>query len=133
MSRYTFSLQTRARTEFVNIDHLLKNAVQKSGVQEGICVVFNPHTTAAITINENADPDVVRDLREVLDRIIPSDIHFKHFEGNSDAHFKSSLFGPSLSLVVEGGRIVLGTWQSVYFCEVDGPRQRSVTIKVIKG
>ena len=125
-------VQTQAHNEMRNIDSLVQGVVSESGVQEGLCVVWVPHTTAGVTINENADPDVVRDIVYEMNKIVPAQDHYHHMEGNSDGHIKSSLFGPSLTLIVTGGRPVLGTWQSVYFCEFDGPRHRRVFVKVIK-
>jgi len=98
---------------------------------DGVLVIFVPHTTAAVTINENADPDVKNDILSYLSRLIPADAGFRHMEGNSDAHIKSSLVSPSLSILVSGGKVVLGTWQSVFFCEFDGPRTRKLYLKYI--
>ncbi len=128
-----YTVRTSSRVQFVNIDDLLADAVNESGIKDGICVVFVPHTTAGVTINENADPDVVRDIIMEVNKIVPFQDGYHHMEGNSAAHIKSSLVGPSLSLIIENGRIVYGTWQSVYFCEFDGPRTRRVYIKVIEG
>ena len=125
-------VQTQAHNEMRNIDSLVQGVVSESGVQEGLCVVWVPHTTAGVTINENADPDVVRDIVYEMNKIVPAQDHYHHMEGNSDGHIKSSLFGPSQTLIVTGGRLILGTWQSVYFCEFDGPRHRRVFVKVIK-
>ncbi|MBN1542412.1 YjbQ family protein [candidate division KSB1 bacterium] len=133
MRNRTYRLQTETRSQFINIDRFVEQAIGESAVRDGICLVFVPHTTAAVTINENADPDVLRDLCRACDRLIPSDLEFRHREGNSDAHFKAGLFGSSVTIPVENGRPVLGTWQSIYFCEFDGPRQRTLTIRVIKG
>ena len=133
MKAKQFTVRTSSRVQFVNIDDLLADAVNESGIKDGICVVFVPHTTAGVTINENADPDVVRDIIMEVNKIVPFQDGYHHMEGNSAAHIKSSLVGPSLSLIVENGGIVYGTWQSVYFCEFDGPRTRRVYIKVIEG
>ena len=127
------SISTKSRTEFVLVDGKVQDVVKESGVQEGICLVWIPHTTAAVTINENADPSVVRDILYETEKVIPFQDSYQHLEGNSAAHIKSSLFGPSLSLVVTGGRLVLGTWQSIYFCEFDGPRTRRMFVKVMEG
>jgi secondary thiamine-phosphate synthase enzyme len=105
----------------------------KSGIREGLCLLFVPHTTAAITINENADPDVVRDLLVTLERLVPRHGDYRHGEGNSDAHLKASLMGFSCQIPVSGGRLALGTWQGIYFCEFDGPRRRQLCIGFIKG
>jgi len=108
----------------------IQRLVTGSGVDRGFCYLFNPHTTAALTINENADPDVMRDILAGLDRTIPWKADYRHGEGNSAAHIKASLFGPSLQIMVEHGRLVLGTWQGIYFCEFDGPRQRHLEVRV---
>ncbi|MFC1725582.1 secondary thiamine-phosphate synthase enzyme YjbQ [candidate division KSB1 bacterium] len=125
-----FNVRTNSRIEFINIDNHVLKAVSESGVQEGQCIVFVPHTTAGVTINENADPDVRRDINTHLNKLIPSSGDYFHAEGNSDGHIKSSLIGQSLTLIVSNGKPVLGTWQSVFFCEFDGPRTRSVIIRV---
>lgn len=125
------SVRTRSRTEFVDITSEVQNAVRQSGVRSGICQVFVPHTTAGVTINENADPSVVHDILMELNKVIPFDDHYHHLEGNSAAHIKSSLVGPSLTVLVEDSRILLGTWQGIYFCEFDGPRHRQVWVKII--
>ena len=114
----------------VNIDRLVTEAVRESGVSEGSCIVFVPHTTAAVTINENADPDVQRDVIMELNKVIPFSDGYAHMEGNSAAHIKTTLTGSSETILIEGGRPMLGTWQSVFFCEFDGPRNRKVWISV---
>ena len=126
-----YSVSTNSRTELVRIDHLIDKAIKESDVTDGICTVFVPHTTAGVTINENADPDVVSDILKELNKVIPFSDNYAHSEGNSAAHIKSSLVGCSLSIFVESGTLKLGTWQSVYFCEFDGPRRRKVWIKII--
>ena len=126
----TLSVKTSSRVEMVDITAQVANAIRDEGVQDGLAVVFVPHTTAGVTINENADPDVARDIRSHLDKLVPPNEGYAHAEGNADAHIKSSLFGPSLVLIVSGGRPVLGTWQAVYFCEGDGPRRRKVHVAV---
>jgi secondary thiamine-phosphate synthase enzyme len=127
-----FSIQTRSRNEFVEITDQVREAVAAAGIQSGFCVVYCPHTTAAITVNENADPDVVHDMLLYLDRTIPQrQAGFRHGEGNSDSHIKASLVGPSVTLIVDGGDVVLGRWQGVYFCEFDGPRTRRVMVQVM--
>jgi secondary thiamine-phosphate synthase enzyme len=129
-----FEVKTQSRSEFVDITLKVVEAVGESGVQSGIALVYCPHTTSAITINENADPDVVRDLEMKSSKLIErDDTDFTHAEGNSDSHLKSSLFGASEMLIVEGGAPMLGTWQGVYLAEFDGPRTRSVFVKVIAG
>lgn len=127
-----FSVKTTARNQFVEITDQVRQAIAASGIQAGICVVYCPHTTAAITVNENADPDVVHDMLHYLNKTIPQhQAGFRHTEGNSDSHIKASLVGPSVTLIVDGGDIVLGRWQGVYFCEFDGPRTRSVHTHVV--
>lgn len=126
----TITVPTRFRTEMINIDHQISQVVNESGVQEGICLLWVPHTTAAVTINENADPSVVRDILHETEKVIPFQDGYQHHEGNSAAHIKSSLFGPSLQLIVADGELLLGTWQSVFFCEFDGPRTRKLVLKV---
>jgi len=117
----------------INVDSQVMDVVKESGVQEGICLLWVPHTTAGVTINENADPSVVRDILYETEKVIPFQDGYQHMEGNSAAHIKSSLFGPSLSLIITGGRLLLGTWQSVFFCEFDGPRTRRLFVKVMEG
>lgn len=124
-----FQVRTRSRTELVDITDGIRDAIRREGIRDGICVVYCPHTTAAITIQENADPDVVADLLKELNKIVPFEDGYRHGEGNSAAHVKSSMIGASEAFVVENGRPVLGTWQGVYFCEFDGPRSRRVIVK----
>ena len=126
-----FTVSTHDRTELINIDDQVQRMVNESGVRTGICQVFIPHTTAAVTINENADPDVVRDILKEIDKVIPFDDGYRHGEGNSAAHIKSSLVGCDQTVPIEEGRLVLGTWQSIFFCEFDGPRQRKVIVQII--
>ena len=127
----TFTVKTSARIEWINITAGVQQAVAASGIAEGICVVFVPHTTAAVTVNENADPDVPHDVDIALDCISPDRREFLHGEGNSAAHTKSSLVGPSLTIIVSDGRLLLGTWQGVWFNEYDGPRNRKVYVRVM--
>ena len=127
----TFQVKTSSRTEMIDITHSVQEAVRKSDVKEGICMIFVPHTTAAVTINENADPSVSQDILMELNKIVPFEDPYRHTEGNSPAHVKASLMGPSLSVAIESGKIILGTWQGIFFCEFDGPRNRKVYIKVI--
>ncbi|MFP3090724.1 secondary thiamine-phosphate synthase enzyme YjbQ [Treponema sp. TIM-1] len=127
----TVTLRTNARDEWLNITGEVRRIVAVSGVQEGICVVFVPHTTAAITVNENADPDVSRDVLLALDRISPDRKEFRHAEGNSAAHTKTSLVGPSITLIVSEGQPLLGVWQGIWFNEYDGPRTRKVYVRVL--
>ena len=126
-------VQTNSQTEFVLVDRQIDAVVKESGIKKGLCVLWVPHTTAAVTINENADPSVVRDILYETNKIIPFSDGYHHMEGNSAAHIKSSLFGPSLNLIVADGHLVLGTWQSIYFCEFDGPRHRHLFVKVVEG
>jgi len=125
----TLTVKTGSRVEMIDITSQVADAIAKEGVSEGTAVVFVPHTTAGITINENADPSVTRDIVAETNKIVPFDDAYHHTEGNSAAHIKSCLFGPSLVLLVSGGRPVLGTWQAVYFCEFDGPRRRKVYVR----
>ncbi len=126
-----FSVTTRSRTELVDITCEVTNIVRASGIDEGICVVYIPHTTAAVTINENADPSVTADIIHSLDKIIPwNDPAYTHMEGNSAAHVKSSFLGCSASVIVKEGKLLLGVWQGVYFCAFDGPRERKVYARV---
>jgi len=125
------SIETRDRTEWQDITALVADAVASSGVAHGVCHVFVPHTTAGVTINENADPSVVRDINATLDRLVPWSGDYTHREGNSAAHIKSVLVGSSVAVAVEGGELRLGTWQGIYFCEFDGPRHRQVQVQVV--
>ncbi len=127
-----FDVETRQRNTFVEITAQVRQVVKRSGVRDGFCIVYCPHTTAAITINENADPDVVHDMLAWLERTIPQhQAGFRHAEGNSDSHIKASLVGSSVTVLIERGELVLGRWQGVYFCEFDGPRTRKVHVKVM--
>lgn len=128
-----FSVSTGAREQMVDVTRRVAEVVAESGVHSGVVVVFSMHTTAAVTINENADPDVVTDMVAGLDRIAPRDAGWRHREGNSDGHIKTSLVGPSVTVPVEGGRLVLGTWQGIYLCEFDGPRTRILDVTVLPG
>ena len=131
---HQFQVETHARSEMVEITDQVRSAVRASGVREGLCVVYCPHTTAAITVNENADPDVVHDVLLWYSRIVPQQQPgFRHAEGNSDSHIKATLVGPSVTLLVNGGTPVLGRWQGVFFCEFDGPRTRTVQVQVLGG
>lgn len=124
-----FSVRTGKRIEMVDITGEVEAAVNEVGLSDGVCLVFVPHTTAGITINENADPSVVRDILSTLSQLVPADNRYSHCEGNSDAHIKASMMGFSLQIIVEGGKLQLGTWQGIYFCEFDGPRNRQVWVK----
>lgn len=129
---YKYQVATSRKQEFININAYIYDALMKSEVKSGIAVVFCPHTTAGITINENADPDVKKDMGLGLDKAFPNDPEYVHFEGNSDGHMKSSLIGVSETLIIKGGKPLFGTWQSVYFAEFDGPRNRNIAIKIMK-
>ncbi len=128
---YRLNLKTHSKLEFQDITDRVNDAVSKSGVEEGICLVYVPHTTAGVTINEHADPDVVEDIIARLDALVPQQANYKHGEGNSAAHIKAALIGTSSTVIVQYGELALGTWQGVFFCEFDGPRNREVLIKVI--
>ncbi len=125
------SVHTNGRTEFIDITHKIQNAVNESKIKSGVCQIYVPHTTAGITINENADPSVVRDIQMELNKVIPFDDNYHHLEGNAAAHIKASVIGASTSVIIEDGRVCLGTWQGVYFCEFDGPRHRKVWLKIL--
>ena len=125
-----FSVKTRSRTEMVDVNSQVAAIVRESGIDEGLCTVYEPHTTAGVTINENADPDVPRDIVDELNKVIPFNDNYRHVEGNSAAHIKATLVGSSATVLVSKGQLVLGTWQSVFFCEFDGPRSRSVIVRV---
>ena len=127
----SFTVRTSQQHEWIDITAEVQRAAADSGIKEGICVVFVPHTTAAVTINENADPDVPHDVGLALNQISPDRREFLHGEGNSAAHTKSSLVGPSITIIVSGGRLLLGTWQGIWFNEYDGPRSRKVHVRVL--
>ncbi|PNU21270.1 hypothetical protein C2E25_02975 [Geothermobacter hydrogeniphilus] len=127
----TFEVVSRDRVEMIDITAEVRQAIADSGIRSGICILFTPHTTAAITINENADPDVVRDLVMELNKLVPFEDNYRHLEGNSAAHLKSSLVGAGETLIIEDGRPQLGTWQGIWFCEFDGPRRRHVQLQIL--
>jgi secondary thiamine-phosphate synthase enzyme len=129
----TITLSTTRRTEFLDITREVQEALTRSGVKDGLVFVYVPHTTAGVTINEGADPSVVEDILGILNRLIPINGDYRHLEGNSAAHIKASLTGSSLLVAVEKGKLVLGTWQAIFFCEFDGPRTRKVLVKVLAG
>jgi secondary thiamine-phosphate synthase enzyme len=129
----TLKVKTSSRVELLDITHLIQKVVTESGVKSGLCTVYIPHTTAAVTINENADPDVKADIVKELNKIVPLNDSYSHAEGNSAAHIKSSLVGASEIILVEEASLVLGTWQGICFCEFDGPRSRRVLVKVVSG
>ncbi len=126
-------VRSRERNQMIEITEQLQELVERAGTREGVLVAQSLHTTAALTINENADPDVVHDLLAKLGRLVPQEESFyRHAEGNSDSHQKTSLFGPSLTVLVSGGRLVLGTWQGIFLCEFDGPRERRVAVQILR-
>lgn len=129
MIRY-LEVKSRARAEFIDITADIRELLRRANVNNGVCHLFVLHTTAGITVNEGADPAVQRDMNTFLNRLVPKDHYFTHGEGNSDAHIKSTIVGTSQTLLVENGKPLLGTWQAIYFCEFDGPRQRKVAVKI---
>jgi secondary thiamine-phosphate synthase enzyme len=128
---HEINLQTNSRVEMIDITASVQAVINSKKISNGLCIIFSPHTTAAITINENADPDVPRDILAALDKAVPFSANYRHAEGNSAAHVKSSLIGASELVIIENGCLVLGTWQSIFFCEFDGPRPRKVLISII--
>ncbi|MDU5107641.1 secondary thiamine-phosphate synthase enzyme YjbQ [Clostridium sp.] len=131
---FKHSLSINDRQTMVDITHIIKEDLKASDIKEGIMVVYCPHTTAGITINENADPDVVRDMIYGFEKVYPTvDKNYKHFEGNSHSHMKATTIGASQSLIINDGKIILGRWQGIYFCEFDGPRNRDFYVKIIEG
>ncbi len=127
------SIKTAKRIDLIDITDQIQNIVAKSKVKDGICFLFCPHTTAGLTINENADPQVKRDIINTLNKVVPENAGYSHTEGNADSHIKSSLFGSSLTIFVKDGQLAFGTWQGIYLCEGDGPRSREVWVKIIEG
>lgn len=127
----TINIRTKSRVEFVDITDEINRVINETKVKDGICCTFVPHTTAGLIVNEGADPSVQHDIQKTLSRLVPSEGDYTHAEGNSPAHIKSSLTGISHTLIIENGKLLLGTWQSVFFCEFDGPRHRNVLIKII--
>jgi len=125
----SLSIETDTRVALLDVTDLVANALGTSGLREGAALVYCPHTTAGLTINEHADPTVRRDIAMALERLVPDDLPFAHLEGNSDAHVKASLVGASVLVPVEGGRPALGTWQGIFFCEFDGPRRRRLLVQ----
>jgi len=125
------NVRTNSQTEMIDITDLVQAVISENKIKSGICVVFTPHTTAAVTINENADPDVPHDIINALEKTLPRSVQYRHLEGNSPAHVKSSLVGVSELVLVENGRLMLGTWQAIFFCEFDGPRQRKIIVKLL--
>ena len=131
MAFFNHTIKTGSKTEMVDITHKIRESVSRSGIREGICIVFIPHTTAAVTINEAADPSVQRDIIMEINKIVPRDDGYHHMEGNSAAHIKSSIFGASSHIPVKDGDLSLGTWQGIFFCEFDGPRNRHYVVHII--
>ena len=126
----TISVKTDARIDMVDITRLVQKEISDARLQEGVCVVYVPHTTAGITINEGADPDVCRDIIKKLSELVPYDRSYRHLEGNADSHIKASIIGSSVTVIIKNGQLLLGTWQKIFFCEFDGPRSRRVYVKV---
>ena len=130
---YTFGVKTDQHTAMIDITRQVQAFVSESKVRQGLCMVFVPHTTAAVTINENADPDVIRDFMMEINKIVPLSDGYHHMEGNSAAHIKASMMGFSEMIMIEDGRLLLGTWQGIYFMEFDGPRIRKIKVKIMEG
>lgn len=128
MVRY-INVKSKSRVEFIDVTGMIQDAVKEAGVKDGICYLYVPHTTAGVTINEGADPSVQRDIQNTLSRLAPQDMNYFHREGNADAHIKSTLVGTSVHVIIDEGKLLLGTWQSIFFCEFDGPRHRRIAAK----
>jgi len=126
------TIQSKNRTQLIDITSKIQDIIRSAGIGQGLCMLYVPHTTAAITINESADPSVKDDILMIIDTIIPWTAGYRHLEGNSPAHIKSTLIGPSELIAVENDQLVLGTWQGIFFCEFDGPRNRKVHVRLIK-
>jgi len=127
----TITIETIERNQMIDITSIVEEVVRETGIKDGVCYVLVPHTTAAVTINENSDPDVPIDILNALAKLIPYKDNYRHLEGNSDAHVKASLFGNMVTVIINSGKLVLGTWQSLFFCEFDGPRKRKIMIKTL--
>lgn len=127
------TVKTKAKTELIDITSEVQQMVLPSGIEEGLCILYVPHTTAGITINESADPSVKGDILMILNKIVPWEAGYRHLEGNSPAHIKSTIVGASELVIIENGRLVLGTWQGIFFCEFDGPRTRKVHVRFLQG
>jgi secondary thiamine-phosphate synthase enzyme len=125
-------LKTHKRTQLVDVTDLVRRAVEQAGVQDGVCYVYVPHTTAGVIVNEHFDPDVATDLEGLFDRLVPKSGPYRHSEGNSDSHAKAAFVGASATIFVEEGKLALGRWQGIFFCEFDGPRERKLWVKVLK-
>ena len=130
MIRY-INVRSRSRIEFIDITSMVQDVVQEAGVKNGLCYLYVPHTTAGIPINEGADPSVQRDIQNTLSKLIPHEMNYFHREGNADAHIKSTLVGTSVQVIIDEGKLLLGTWQAIFFCDFDGPRHRRIAIKFI--
>ena len=131
MHKGKFSVSTKKTMEFVDVTALVNRAIASTGMKDGVCYLYNPHTTAGLTINEGADPDVCTDLVGALKRMVPMDYPYKHMEGNSPAHLMTALLGNTVTIFVEDGKLVLGTWQKIFFCEFDGPRSRKLIWRLL--
>ena len=129
----SINLKTSRRIEMVDISSSVQREISKAGVGDGLCLVYVPHTTAGITVNEGADPAVCQDILDKLNELVPSHAGYRHTEGNADSHIKASLMGSAVTVMIENGRLVLGTWQKIFFCEFDGPRSRLVHVKILEG
>jgi len=127
----TLNVRSKSKTEFIDITEDIRSFAKESGIQHGICHIYVPHTTAGVTINEGADPAVKRDILATLNRLVPFEGDYQHMEGNSAAHIKATLAGSSQTVFIEEGKLLLGTWQSIYFCEFDGPRHRRVLVRIV--
>ncbi len=125
------NIKTKTRTEFIDITPEIQKFIDEAEIKSGLCYLYVPHTTAGITINEGADPSVMEDIQKTLSKLIPHNFNYSHMEGNSDAHIKSTIVGVSKAVFIDGGKLLLGTWQSIFFCEFDGPRHRRVLVKII--
>ena len=130
MVRY-INVRSKLRTEFIDITGIVQEVVKEAGIMKAICYLYVPHTTAGITINEGADPSVQRDIQNTLSRLVPHEMNYFHREGNADAHIKSTIVGTSINVIVDEGKLLLGTWQAIFFCEFDGPRHRRIAVKFI--
>lgn len=131
MVRY-INVKSKTRNEFIDITSFVQDTVKEAGIIKGICCLYVPHTTAGITINEGADPSVQKDIINTLNKLVPYELNYLHREGNADAHIKSSIIGNSVNVIIEDGKLLLGTWQSIFFCEFDGPRHRRVAVKFVQ-
>ncbi|MFC1884134.1 secondary thiamine-phosphate synthase enzyme YjbQ [Thermodesulfobacteriota bacterium] len=129
----SISIKTHSRIHMVDITSMVQKELSRENAADGICVVYVPHTTAGVTINEGADPAVCKDITDKLNDLVPPNAGYRHMEGNADSHIKASLMGSSVTIPLENGRLVLGTWQKIFFCEFDGPRSRKAYIKVVEG